>query len=68
MYTKAELIENRKLEKVLRENKYKFRNQQIKREKREKIQILVDRLFLVAFIPLLMWFLYQVIAYLYVRL
>lgn len=54
MYTKAELIENRKLEKILRENKYKFRDLQIRRAKKEKIeQIISCVLFGIGFIAVM---------------
>lgn len=42
MYTKAELIENRKLEKILKENKYKMRNIQNRRNKKEKINTIIS--------------------------
>lgn len=51
MYTKAELLENKKMEKILRENKYKFRNTLIKRARKEKIEnIITYILFTIGFI------------------
>lgn len=68
MYTKQELIENKKLEKAIRDNKYRLRNKELKEAKEEKLETLLDRLFLLVFIPFMVYFIYQVVAYIYVRL
>lgn len=56
MYTKAELLENKKMERILRENKYKFRNTLIKRARKEKIEnIITYILFTIGFIGTLVF-------------
>lgn len=68
MYTKAELIENRKLEKILRENKYKTRINNNKKVKKQKLMNLFEKAFCLVFWTFMIYFMYQVISYLYVRL
>lgn len=68
MYTKQELIENRKLEKILRQNKYRTRELNKKKERKEHLANLFEKVFLLIFWSFMTYFIYQVIAYLYVRL
>lgn len=56
MYTKQDLIENKKMEKILRENKYRVRELDIKRAKKEKIEnIITGILFTIGFIGTLVF-------------
>lgn len=42
MYSKIDLIENKKMEKILRENKYKMRDLNKKRARKEKIETIIS--------------------------
>lgn len=54
MYSKTDLIENKKMEKILRANKYKTRNLLIKRAREEKIkQIITGIVFSLGFIAVM---------------
>lgn len=56
MYTKAELMENKKMEQILRQNKYRVRELNIKRAKKEKIEnIITGILFTIGFIGTLVF-------------
>lgn len=56
MYTKAELMENKKMEQILRQNKYRVRELNIKRAKKEKIEnIITGILFTFGFIGTLVF-------------
>ena len=68
MYTKQDLIENKKLEKILRENKYRTRTITNKKLKRAKLEKLYNIAFGIVFWSFMTYFIYQVVAYLYVRL
>jgi len=68
MYTKAELLENKKMEKILRENKYKLRTMNIKKNKKAKMEKYLDIAFCIIFGSFMTYFIYEVVAYLYVRL
>lgn len=68
MYTKQELIENKKMEKILRANKYRTRELKNKKEKKEKIITFFEKLYCVTFWSFMVYFIYQVVVYLYIRL
>ena len=68
MYAKQDLIENKKLEKILRENKYRTRTITNKKLKRAKFEKLFNIAFMIIFWSFMTYFIYQVVAYLYVRL
>lgn len=56
MYTKQDLIENKKMEKILRENKYRVRELNIKRAKKEKREnIITGILFTIGFVGTLVF-------------
>lgn len=56
MYTKEELMENKKMEQILRQNKYRVRELNIKRAKKEKIEnIITGILFTIGFIGTLVF-------------
>lgn len=63
MYTKLDLIENRKMEKILRANKYKTR--EIIRRKNKKLFLsnLYERVFCLLFWSFITYFIYQICAY-----
>ena len=42
MYSKIDLIENKKMEKILRENKYRMRDLDRKRARKEKIETIIS--------------------------
>lgn len=44
MYTKQELIENKKMEQILKQNKYRVRELNIKRAKKERREAIISGL------------------------
>ena len=68
MYSKIDLIENKKMEKILRQNKYRIREKNKKRHKKEVFEKRFEIVFCTLFWIFITYFIYQVLAYLYVRL
>ena len=68
MYTKIDLIENKKLEKIIRENKYRTRISNNKKAQKQRLANVFEKVFCIVFWTFMIYFIYQVISYLYIRL
>lgn len=67
MYSKIDLIENKKMEKILKQNKYRIRELNIKRHKKEVLESRFEKVFCILFWLFMTYFIYQVVAYIYIN-